>query len=200
MTVTVASVEAQPSTPQRPPFWLRLSLTAGNLIQLAGLTLGSTLLILGSQIAGSAWMLKTGVMLAGRFPIYVCCHAIAHWAVGRLVGIEFRGYGLRGTDHPEDYPPVVRRFMLALPTFTVMTRKESMKQARPVARALMFGAGETSTAVCSILAALYTWLSGYPFGGQLFVAMVIFNAVSTVVTARVPRGDYAKARKALRAA
>ena len=117
--------------------------------------------------------------------------------MGRLVGIEFQGYGLRGTDHPEAYSGVMRSIMTALPAFTVMTKKASMQQARPWAKALMFAAGETSTAICSILAGFYAWQRGIPGGLILFSVMVVFNLMSTVVTARIPRGDYYKARRAL---
>jgi hypothetical protein len=182
--------------PPRPPFWLRLSIAAGNLAQLAGLILGSGLLYSAAHLQAADGV-RVLLMLVGWLAIYICCHAIAHWAVGRLAGIEFRGYGLRGTDHPENYPPGLRQTMSALPTFTVMTKKASMQRARPVAKALMFSAGESSTAVCSILAGYYAWRSDIPGGQILFWVMVGFNLFSTVVTALVPRGDYAKAWQAL---
>lgn len=139
-------------------------------------------------------------MLLGWLAIYVCCHAIAHYVLGRLVGIQFRGYGIRGTDHPRDYPPGIRQLMSALPMFTALTQPASLRQARPVAKALMFSAGETSTAICSLLAGWYAWQSGIPGGQSLFYTMVVFNLISTIVTAIVPRGDYTKARRALRGA
>ena len=113
------ATEKDSAVPPRPPFWFRLSITAGNLAQLAGLVLGSAVLYTAAhlQAAGSV---RVVLMLGGWFAIYVCCHAIAHWLVGRLVGIEFQGYGLRGTDHPENYPPGLRQAMSALPTFTVI--------------------------------------------------------------------------------
>ncbi len=180
----------------RPPFWFRLSIAVGNLAQLAGLILGSGLLYIAAHLQAPG-IARVVLMLAGWFAVYICCHAIAHWAVGRLAGIEFQGYGVRGTDHPENYPPGVRQAMSAMPTFTVMTKKASMQQARPLAKALMFSAGESSTAVCSILAGYYAWRSGIPGGQILFWAMVVFNLFSTVVTALAPRGDYAKAWRAL---
>ncbi len=185
--------------PPRPPFWFRLSIAAGNLAQLAGLILGSGILYATAHLQAPD-VVRVLLMLVGWFAIYVCCHALAHWAVGRLVGIEFQGYGLRGTDHPENYPPGLRQAMSAMPTFTVMTKKASMQQARPLAKALMFSAGESSTAVCSILAGYYAWHSGIPGGQILFWVMVAFNLFSTVVTALVPRGDYAKAWQALHSA
>ncbi len=188
---------AAPAPVARPPFWFRLSIGQGNALQVTGLAAGAVLLWAAAHVAGPD-LLRVLLMLLGWFAVYVCCHAIAHWAVGRVVGIEFQGYGVRGTDHPENYPPGLRQVMSALPTFTVLTRKGSLNRARPIAQALMFAAGESSTAVCSVLAGWYAWQNGVPGGVVLFWAMVAFNLFSTVVTAVVPRGDYAKALRALR--
>jgi hypothetical protein len=185
--------------PARPPLWLRLTVPAGNAAQVAGLAVGVALLALDAHLRapGAA---RVALMLIAWLAIYICCHASAHYAVGRLLGIRYRAYGLRGTDHPDAYPPGLRQLMSVLPCFTAMTERDSLRRARPWARALMFAAGETSTAVCSILAALYAALSGIPGGGVLLVVMVIFNALSAVATSITPRGDYAKAWRALRGA
>ncbi len=182
--------------PPRPPFWFRLSILTANLIQLAGLIAGVAILYVDARLQVTD-VVRIVLMLLGWFIIYICCHAFAHWLVGRMVGIEFQGYGLRGTDHPDAYSGVMRSLMNALPTFTVMTKKTSMQQARPWAKALMFAAGETSTAICSILVGFYAWRRGIPGGLILFIVMIVFNLMSTVVTARNPRGDYYKARRAL---
>lgn len=60
-------------------------------------------------------------------------------------------------------------------------------------------AGETSTTLCSLIAAGYAWGRGIPGGNVLFFVMVIFDLIATVTTALIPRGDYAKALRALRA-
>jgi hypothetical protein len=62
----------------------------------------------------------------------------------------------------------------------------------------MFAAGETATAICSIGAAYAVMVTGVPGGRILFLATVAWNAVSTIVVARTPKGDYAKARHVLR--
>jgi hypothetical protein len=138
------------------------------------------------------------IALAGFLIIYDCSHAIGHYLAGRAVGILFRFYGIRGTDHPEDYPPGFRQLMSAAPFWSVVTDKDSMRVAAPWKKALMFAAGETSTAICSIAAAYAVMATGVPGGSLLFWATVIWNAVSTVVVARTPKGDYAKALRALR--
>lgn len=196
--MTVNEPIQKTSVPSRPSFWFRLSILAGNALQLAGLFIGWALLYMDARItlfsAG-----RVSLMLVGWFFIYITCHALGHYLVGRLVGIRFRGYGVRGTDHPQDYPPGFRQMMSAMPTFTVMTEKSSMAAARPLAKALMFAAGESFTAIFSILAGFYSWRAGIPGGFVLFVAMIVFNILSTIVTSIVPRGDYAKARKAMTA-
>src|SRR5262249_31342444 len=148
---------------------------------LAGLAIGAVLLYVAANLQASDPP-RIVLMLFGFIAIYVCCHAIAHWAVGRLVGIRFRGYGVRGTDHPETYPPGLRQLMSVMPFFTALTDRASLRQAGPVARAVMFAAGETSSTLCSLLAAWYAWRSGIPGGQTLFFATVVFCLVSTVVT------------------
>jgi hypothetical protein len=88
--------------------------------------------------------------------------------------------------------------MSAMPFFSAMTQKESIRAASPRAKALMFAAGETGTTVFSLLAALYTWRSGMPGGDILFWVMVFWNVAATVVTAVTPKKDYAKAIRVLR--
>ncbi len=184
-------------TVARPPFWVRLSVTAGNLLQLAGLILGAVLLYAAAHMEAAS-IVRILVMIVGWLVIYVCCHAFGHWLVGRLVGIRFRGYGIRGTDHPENYPPGLRQLMAVAPFFTVMTEKTSMDKASPVAKALMFAAGETATTVCSIVAGWYAWYKGIPGGGVLLVVSIIWSLAATISTAQFPKGDYAKAIRALR--
>lgn len=158
------------------------------------MALGMLLLYLVANVQAPE-VARVGLMLVGFLAIYDCCHAIFHWVVGRLVGIHFRGYGVRGTDHPESYPPGVRQLMSVMPFFTAMTNKENMKAASSLAKALMFAAGETGTTLVSLIAALYAWLSGIPGGGIPFWVMVVWNLAATVVTTVTPKGDYAKASR-----
>lgn len=180
--------------PRRPPMWLHMPVATGNLAQIIGLVVGAWFLALAAHISAPA-LPRVALMLLGWL---VCGHAISHWAVGRLLGIRFREYGLRGTDHPENYPAGLRALMSVTPFFTVVTEKESMRCASPMAKALMFAAGETSTTVLSLLAAWYAWQSGTPGGLILFIITLIWDIGATITTAIIPRGDYAKALRALR--
>ncbi len=184
-----------PAAP-RPPFWIQLSIKSGNLIQLAGMVLGCSAMYAAahSDLAG---LLRVGLTLLGWLLVYLCCHSLSHWLMGSLVGIRFRGYGVRGTDHPQDLSPIMRSLLTRLPMFTAMTRQESLRKARPMARALMFAAGESASIVWTVLAGLYAWKSHVPGGIFFLVAGVLTGIVGIVSTSRMPRGDYAKALRAL---
>lgn len=104
----------------RPALRKKLSITSGNAIQAAGLAAGAALLGAAATITGLG-AARLAVTLLGFLVIYDCSHAIGHYLAGRAAGIRFRFYGIRGTDHPEDYPPGVRQLMSAMPFWTVVT-------------------------------------------------------------------------------
>ena len=88
--------------------------------------------------------------------------------------------------------------MLRMPFYVALSTKESREQASPHAKAIYYAAGETSTAICSIGYAAIATAANIPGGQFLLVAMLVFNAISSIVTTRNPTGDYGKALRALR--
>lgn len=185
-----------PTTTPKRSFRRRYTVARGTAYQAWGMISGSALLALAAQLNTSA--VSTAVMIAGFVTVYLNCHAIAHYLAGRAVGLRFRGYGVRGTDHPEVYPPGIRQLMQAAPFYVALSTKDSRDQATARAKAIYYAAGETSTAICSIAYAAIAAAANIPGGQALLVAMIIFNAISTIVTTRNPTGDYGKALRALR--
>jgi hypothetical protein len=182
--------------PTYPPFWRRLQISIGNTIQLTGILFGLALLYVDGH-TNSAVIVRVVLMIMAWMVIYICCHAFGHYVVGRLVGIRFRGYGLRGTDHPEAYPPRLRQVMNMMPFFTALTEKSSMAQASPTAKALMFAAGETSTLVFCLASGWFAWHENIPGSRILFIGSILV-ALMGAMSAFFPKGDYAKALNALR--
>ena len=101
-------------------------------------------------------------MIAAWILLYFCCHGIAHWAVGRLLGIRFAFYLVGGTGNPTGYPPGLRWLFEHLPFFGVQTEKSSMQKAAPIRKAIMWSAGITASAVVPTLGALYAWSARVP--------------------------------------
>lgn len=180
-----------------PAFWARLPVLAGNLLQLAGIVAGVLVIILAGAVR-SAGALSTLIAVLGILLVYLCCHAIAHWLVGRLVGLRFAFVGVRGTDHPEAYPPGMRQIMAVTPMFTTVSTRQSRAAVGRRALAAYFAAGETSTTLCTVLAAVLALLVGVPGAGVILVVAIVWVLLAVVTTTFTPKGDYYKARQALR--
>jgi hypothetical protein len=173
----------------------RLSIVAGNSVQIAGLV-AACLFLAAARSTHSAFG-AVFAMVVGWVLLYFCCHAIAHWLVGRLLGIRFAFYTVGGTGNPEGWPTGLRWLFEHLPFFGVQTEKTSMQKASPIARAIMWSAGVTSSAVIPTLGAIWAWRSRVP-GSNLFFLFGLFWAVGTLASNWTSRtGDYSKARRAL---
>ena len=170
--MSATTITQTPTSPraQLPPALQRRPRTA---YQVWGVFGGSALLALATQLHTSA--VATALMIAGFVTVYLNCHALAHYLAGRAVGLRFRGYGVRGTDHPEVYPPGIRQLMQAAPFYVALSTKDSREQASGRAKAIYYAAGETSTAICSIAYAAIAAAANIPGGQLLLVAMIIFN-------------------------
>ncbi len=182
-------MHASNSSPRQNIFG-RLSITAGNAIQIAGIVAACIALAL----ARSAYS-KPAAMVAAWLLLYFFCHGIAHWAVGRLLGIRFAFYTVGGTGNPEGYPAGMRWVFEHLPFFGVQTEKASMQKASPMAKATMWSAGVTSSAVVPTLSAVCAW--SVP-GSKPFLIFAVLWAIGTLASNwRSRTGDYSKARRAL---
>lgn len=173
----------------------RLSVIAGNAVQGALFVAG----IVSLWLSTTPWPTapRVATMILGYLLIYFSVHASAHWLVGRLVSIRFTHYTIGGSTHASSYPPGMRQVFERLPFFAVHTDKASLQVATPTAKAIMFGAGMTSSALLCTLAALWCVAAGVPGATILLIANVIWYAAAIVADVR--QGDYARAARALRA-
>lgn len=184
------------SAPPKRRVWLRPSIATGNAIQIAGLVLGCLLLLGAARARGAC--LAVSEMLFGLLLIYLSCHAIAHWLVGRLSGIRFRGYTIGGTSKPEAWPVGLRWIMERVPFFGVQTDRDSMKTAAPAAKAAMWSAGVTSSAVVPTLAAFWCDHTQVRMSKVVFMFLLIWGVGTVIANLAGPSGDYFKARMALK--
>jgi hypothetical protein len=159
------------SKPKRVTPWLRISITQGNVVQIARL-LGAVAL---AWHAGREGTRGTRPMVASRLLAYFCEHAFSHWLVGRALGIRFSGYGLHGTSHPQHYPPGMRFFLSHLPLLSARADPASLGAARPVARTSMYAAGTVATVVASLRIPGYCWRRGVRGARGFFVGANLWS-------------------------
>lgn len=173
----------------------RTSIAVGNAVQAAGIVAAAILLASARFTPTSA---NAAIKTAGAWVLlYFFSHGIAHWGVGRLVGIRFAFYTIGGTANPKGYPGPLRWIFERLPFFGVQTDKASMQAAGPVAKAIMWSAGVTSSALTPTLGAIWAWQSNVA-GSKAFLIFAVVWALATVASNWTSRtGDYAKARRAL---
>ena len=109
MTSKPANARGPHSTAShRPPFWAKLPVTAGNLIQLGGIILGLLLVVLAADIKSTA-AASTALAVLGIVLTAFSSHAIGHWLIGRIVGLRFAFIGVRGTEQGIQIKAVVHR-------------------------------------------------------------------------------------------
>src|SRR5882724_444550 len=165
-------------SPRRKIFG-RLSVVAGNSVQIAGLV--TAYLFLSAAQSAHSTIAAVAAMVVGWVLLYFCCHAIAHWAVGRILGIRFAFYTVGGTGNPEGWPAGLRWLFEHLPFFGVQTEKASMQKATPIARAIMWSAGVFSPGVFPSLGGFWACRSGAP-GGRFFFLFSVFWGAGTLAT------------------
>src|SRR5580658_1938194 len=182
------------SSSSRRKVFQRVSIVNGNIIQIAGLTAACVFLALARSTHSKP--AAVAAMIAAWLLLYFFCHGIAHWAVGRLLDIRFAFYTVGGAGNPAGYPPALRWLFEHLPFFGVQTEKASMQKASPTAKAIMWSAGVTSSAIVPTLGALCAWRAAVP-ASLPFLVFALFWAIGTLSSNwRSRTGDYAKARRA----
>jgi hypothetical protein len=176
--------------------WFVLSIALGNLIQLSGLLSGLGLVARAAR-ARPPW--GTRMLVAGWLVTYFCNHAIGHWAVGRLLGIRFLGYGVHGTTAPGWYPPGMRWVFGRVPLFlSARTDPASRRAAHPLARMLMYLGGPLFTGLTSLGIPLYGRASGIPRARALLIGATLWLIPGFVVECIRPGGDLRRAFRELR--
>jgi hypothetical protein len=189
-----AEMSASNSPPRRRLFGC-LSIPAGNILQIAGIAAACLALVAARSVHSKPAAIVA--MIAAWVLLYFFCHGITHWTVGRLLGIRFAFYTIGGTGNPQGYPAGLRWVFEHLPFFGVQTEKASMQAARPMAKAIMWSAGVTSSAVVPTLGALCAWRAGVPGSKPFLILAVIWAMGALSSNWRSRTGDYAKARRAL---
>jgi len=96
--ITPVEIKPMNATPKRNVF-ARLSIPAGNCLQAGGILAAGFALRLSQSAHAPA--LAVAATVSAWVLLYFFAHGIAHWLVGRLLGIRFLFYTVGGTGNPE---------------------------------------------------------------------------------------------------
>jgi hypothetical protein len=181
----------------RPSFWAKLPVPVGNALQLGGIIAGVLLVVAAADVKhtapASAVLAVLGIVLTA-----FSSHAIGHWLIGRMAGLRFAFIGVRGTDHPESYPFGARQVLSIVPMFTAVSTKRSRESAGRWALAAYFAAGQTTAIIGWVGSAILARALYIPGSAIILGIMIAWAALTALVATFTPKGDYAKARAALR--
>jgi hypothetical protein len=186
-----------PGTRPRPSFWAKLPVPVGNALQLAGIIAGVLLVVAAAAVKhaapASAVLAVLGIVITA-----FSSHAIGHWLIGRMAGLLFAFIGVRGTDHPESYPFGARQILSIVPMFTAVSTKRSRESAGRWALAAYFAAGQTTAIIGWVGSAILARALHIPGSAIILAIMIAWAVLTALVATFTLKGDYAKARAALR--
>jgi len=174
--------------------WLRLSVPAGNTLQLGGL-LGAAGMVLAGRRRASH---RGSLLVLGWLLAYFTGHAFSHWAVGRLGGIRFTGYGLHGSTAVAGYPPGMRAIFAHLPFLSARTEPVTRRAASPTARAAMYAAGPAATILTSIGIPIIGERAGVPGARRLRLGASLWITGMLAGELFAPHSDLRRAWRELR--
>jgi hypothetical protein len=144
---------------------LRFPMWFGNLVLVLGTLFGAAAIVVALRVS-NATVAGIGLIVAA-LAWSVSLHDLAHWAVGRLVGIRFVCYFLGGP-----FPP---RPGLKIDYSTYL-------RVDPGSRAWMHASGALATKVAPFVALAFWWASGAPsWAAWVMVTYGMFQIVTDVV-------------------
>ena len=127
----------------------RIPLVLGNGIDVLGIVVGIYLLVAGFDI--NTVPLRFLVYLLSWMCLVFFPHCLAHFAVGRLVGVRFTHYLLGKSSITELRLPVISALSSAIPLLTLKIDHGALKSVGPGARAVMFASGAVVSMILPFL-------------------------------------------------
>jgi hypothetical protein len=162
---------------------LRLPVWFGNLVLALGTVLGAVAIVVALRVSSTAVAGIALIIAAGAWSVSL--HDLAHWAVGRLVGIRFVCYFLGGP-----FPP---RPGLKIDYATYL-------RTHPSCRAWMHASGALATKVAPFVALAFWWTSGAPGWAAWVVLLWGLVQIVTDVLFSTRSSDWKKVRRERRIA
>jgi hypothetical protein len=174
---TIGRIDAKAfraGVPRRFPVWL------GNAVLTGGVFVGVAAIVFAMQVA-SSFLAGVALVVAGG-AWAVSFHCLAHWLVGRLVGMRFTDYFIGGP------PP---------PRPGLKTDYASYLRVSPRRRALMHASGAVATKVAPFIPLFFWSAAGAPVWSALVLLAVGGLQLVTDAVFSVKTSDWKKVKREL---
>jgi hypothetical protein len=157
---------------------LRIPVWAGNLLLLTVVLAGAAAVVIGriadnGTIAGLAFIAAAGLWALG-------IHCLAHWVVGRAVGIRFTDYFLGGP-----FPPRPG----------LKTDYASYLRTPPSSRAAMHAAGAIATKLAPFVALAFVPGSAAPWWAAVALVVIGVGQIASDLVFSVKSSDWKKVKR-----
>lgn len=174
----------------------RISIWFGTTIELLGVSFGFFILSLTSILPYS--ILNLLLMLVAWFSFWFFSHCLAHFIVGKILGVNFLFYFVGKSSIIKLNLPVVSSFAKRVPVLGIKIDKASFQQVSARKRALMFASGVLASMIFPTICIVYSLMYMSIWMTIFFAVLSISNVLLTLFfSSKV--GDLAKARATLHA-
>ncbi len=102
-------------------------------------------------------MIELIVFLASFVLLAYFPHCLAHYIVGRVVGLDFSHFVLGSSPLKRINSPVVKRLDSLLPRLGIRLTHQSRKRANPTQRLLMFSSGVVTSTLLTLIPTLFAY-------------------------------------------
>jgi hypothetical protein len=177
-----------------PKYKRRISIWFGTTIELFGVLLGFLILFLTGML--QSFVLSLVLLLVTWFCFWFFSHCLAHFVVGKLLGVNFLFYFVGKSSIIKLNLPFVSLLARSFPVLGIKVDDKSFLEVSSLKRALMFVSGAVASMTLPLICVIYALLY-LPVWIAIVVGVITaLNAVLTLFFS-FKVGDLAKARKTL---
>lgn len=174
---------------------MRIPLLVGNIVEVGGILFA---LYLISFASGVPDILKLLVYLVAWFCLLFFPHGLAHYIVGRLVGIRFQYYYLGRSSVYKLKLPFAHAIASRSVVLTLKVDQRSLRSVGPGSRAVMFSSGAVASMILPFFAAAAS-LGRLPMNLSLILVLLSIANFAFDLYYSPKAGDFSRAKSAAQA-
>jgi hypothetical protein len=172
-----------------------IPLWTGTILELLGLTFGFLILFFAETVP-NLWM-SFILLLASWFCFWFFSHCLAHYVVGKILGIDFRFYFVGKSSILKLNLPLISRFASHIPVLGIKINQKSFQSVAKKRRAAMFASGAVASMTFPLASVIYASFRLQTWMAIFLIVLTIVNVFFTVFFS-LKVGDLWKTKKTLK--